>query len=252
MAGPGKATTETRVMNVTVALVAAVAALLTGSGAYAASKAFSTDGEATVYVNGDFRKEFTLEYEVQLRPIATNGGWSVLAVTILGGAPPSNGVTIGIYPSRKGVHVFTSVTRGKSNVFRDAGIECKPRCKIRLSGNAAGFVASVGTRTIATWPRFALRMPAPMVQLNGEVSRPGDALDAFLVPVHAAAGGRALSSPSCAFVTQGINVSRVAGGGLRYTGTYRNDGPATYVSLNDGRTGDTCAQVVSARGSRAQ
>jgi hypothetical protein len=231
-------------MKSTVALVAVFAALLTESGAYAAPKAFSTDGEATVYVNGDFRKEFTLVYEAQLRPIATNGGWSVLAVSILGGAPPSDAVTIGIYPSPKGVRVFTSVTRGKTNVFRDAGIACKPHCRISLSGSTAGFVASVGTRTVATWPRFTLRMPAPMVQLNGEVSRSGDALDAFLVPVHAMADGRALSPPSCAFVTQGIKVRRVPGGGLRYTGTYRNDGRTTYVSLNDGRTGDTCAQVV--------
>ena len=100
-------------MKSTVALVAVVAALLTESGAYAAPKAFSTDGEATVYVNGDFRKEFTLVYEAQLSPIATNGGWSVLAVSILGGPPPSDAVTIGIYPTPKGVRVFTSVLAGR-------------------------------------------------------------------------------------------------------------------------------------------
>lgn len=213
-----------------VAALLAPASLLTPS-ANAAPKAFTTDAEATVYVAGDFRRDFDLLYDARMQRMPANTSWSVVNVTLLGGPPPSDAVAIGLFPAAQEIHVFTSATRGSRTAFRDTGISCPHSCRIGLRGTAAALLASVNGRVIASWPRFALRAPSPAVQLNAEVSAVGDPLDATLTPVRLTAGGRALARPSCAFTTRGVEVRSSSVGSLHYSGTYREDARTAYLTL---------------------
>ena len=213
------------------AALAALSVVLAGRAATAAPTAFSTDGEATVYLRGDFRGDFELVYDAQMRVMPENASWSVLNVSLLGGPPPSDAVTIGIFPVAGHVHVFTSFTQRSKTVFRDTGIVCEPRCRIALHGSASALVGSAAGRAVGSWPRFALRAPMPAVQLNAETSAPGDRLDATLSAVRTAAHGRALARPACAFTTRGIEVRFAPDGTLHYAGAYRDDARTAYFSL---------------------
>jgi len=173
-----------------------------------------------------------------------NASWSVVNVSLLGGPPPSDAVAIGIFPSAGRVHVFTSFTQRSKTIFRDTGVVCEPRCRIALRGSASGFTASAGGRVVGSWPRFALRMAAPAVQLNAETSAPGDRLQATLSRVRTTVRGRPLSPPACAFTTRGIEVRSMPGGALQYAGAYRDDARTAYFSLAEPLVAkESCAGV---------
>lgn len=166
-----------------------------------------------------------------MRAIPANASWSVVNVMFLGGQPPSDAVGIGIFPSAGRIHVFTSLVLRSKMVFRDTGVPCEPRCRITLRADSAAFVASAGGRVVGSWPRFALRAPAPAVQLNAETSAPRDRIDALLTPVQVTVRAHSIAPPACAFTTRGIEVRRAPDGSLHYTGMYRDDARTAYFSL---------------------
>jgi hypothetical protein len=86
-------------------------------------------------------------------------------------------------------------------------------------------------------------MTAPYVQINAEASGQGDHLSARLLPIKTVSGAAVLSAPTCGFTTRGIEVHRAHHSALVFAGTYQNYARVTYVSLEDGTTGDTCEAV---------
>jgi hypothetical protein len=232
-------------------VIAAAAALfliaMTGTPPVRATpKAFSTDGEATVYQPGDFRRAFVLAYDVAVRRFPANRSWSVVGVTVLGDAPPSDGMTVGVTPSARGAEVFTSIVRGGRSTYRASGVMCAGTCRIELRATATTITALHGATVVGTWPRALFRMPHPAVQINGETSAPGDRLEATVATVRAVADGAPLPQPACAFSTRGIDVVRERNGVLQYAGVFDAQAPR-YISLASGLGGDSCE---AARGAR--
>ncbi len=216
------------------ALVFCVAVVAFGAfRADAAPKAFSTDAEATVYLNGDFRKDFFLEYVTEFWGDSHNTGWSTLAISFLGGPPPSDEVTIGVYGVVHSGRVFTVVSRDGRRTFRDTGIACVLACRLRLRGDRNGLFAYVDDIELGSWPRFWLRSPAPAVQLNAEVNTPGDRFTGSLDPERTTLGGRKLGVPTCGFTSRGIDVSETDWGTLSFAGTYEAGARTTYLRLPD-------------------
>jgi hypothetical protein len=161
----------------------------------------------------------------------------------MGGPPPGDAVTVGLFPTKNGVHIFTTVSSPTTHGFHDTGIACNAGCTLGLTGDRSALTASVSGHAIANWPRYILRSPEPMVQLNAETSKPGDGIDARLRPERGLSRGKTLPAPTCAFTTQGIEITRESLGSLHYSGTYRPDAPTTYVSLVTGTRADSCEQL---------
>jgi len=181
-------------------------------GADTAPTPLSTDAQATVYLNGDFRKDFYLEYATQFWGYYRNRGWSTLTISFLGGPPPSDEVTIGLFGVARSAHVFTALSRDGKRTFRDRGVVCAPVCRLSLRGNRNGLSAYVDDIWLASWPRFWLRSPAPAVQLTAEVSTPGDRFVGSLDPERTTLGGRKLGIPTCGFTARGISVDEAERG----------------------------------------
>jgi hypothetical protein len=200
--------------------------------------AFSSDGEATVYREGDFRGDFTLRYEAFARVQSRNTTWSTLSVTLLGGPPPADAITVGLVPEPGGAHVFTSIARRGANAFHDTGIVCAGECAIGLRGAHGSISATVEGTSVRSWPRFAFSLPHPTVQLNAEVSGPGDRIDAALTPLEERAARR-LPPAICAFSTQGVVPTSVAGT-FRFSGAFVRGAPAYYLDLRNGRRLEHC------------
>jgi hypothetical protein len=217
-------------MRAAVVLCAALVALA-ALRADAAPKALSTDGEATVYLSGDFRRDFLMEYNVQFATAYDNKGSSTFAITFLGGPPPSDAVTVGVYGVARSGRVFTSVTRDGRSTFRPTRHVCAPACRLSLRGDVNGLSAFIDDVWLQSWPRFSIGAPAPAFQLNGEVSTPGDRVIIVVSPARTRAAGKKLGMPTCGFTTRGISVREEASGALSFAGIYTESAPASYVKL---------------------
>jgi len=205
-----------------------------------AATPFSKDGEATVYVDGAFGKPFVLSFDAALRRQRRNRSWSTVDVLLLGGPPPSDSISIGLYPTKNTVRAFLSVNRGADFKFHDSGVVCRDAYRLTLRGSENTILALGNGREIRRWQRSEFKMRHPSVQLNGEVDAPGDLIDARLHPVELQVAGVALTEPSCSFTTRGINVRRTNDGTLRFRGEYKVKDSSEFVSLSNGHATETC------------
>jgi hypothetical protein len=227
-------------MRYAVVLATAIYLVMTLNGAFAAAAtAFSTDGEATVYRSGDFRGDFTLEYRALLEPQPRNKTWSTLSVTLLGGSPPADAITIGLFPDAGVAHVFTSAVHNGAATFHDTRIICSRACTLGLHGDRGSIVAVVAGKLVNAWPRFSFGLPHPTVQLNAEVSGSDDRIRASLTPVKERAARVQLGMPLCGFTTQGVFPESDAGT-LRFSGSFVRGAPANYIDLRNGRRLERC------------
>jgi hypothetical protein len=207
-----------------------------------AATAFSTDGEATVYVAGAFNRPFRVSYGANLSPQPRNRSWSTLSIALLGGPPPSDSISVGIYPSQSEIVVFTFVTRGRISAFRRQRISCSRGCRLALVGDRWSIEAVVDGHIVSRWPRFEFRLPRPSLQLNAEVDAPGDRLNGRLLPIELEANGKVLRGPSCSFTTRGI-VALESSGSLNFSGEYDPKAGSFYRSIDGQRTAESCDQL---------
>jgi hypothetical protein len=212
--------------------------VLNGGYVFSAT-AFSTDGEATVYRDGDYRGDFMLAYRAAVRVQPRNKAWSTLSVTFLGGPPPADAITIGLIPDRDGAHVFTSTMRNGIGTFRDTQIVCSKQCNIAIRSRHGSISALVAGKVISSWPRFAFSLPRPTVQLNAEVSGLGDRIQATLTPLEERAATVRLATPVCAFTTQGV-IPLANARTLGFHGSFVRNVPAHYIDLRNGRRFERC------------
>lgn len=224
----------------TVTLALATSMLLPSN---AKVKPVSTDGEATVYLNGDFSREFELSYDIAFHPARHNRSLSFIDVILLGEIPPSGSITVGLMlgaPNPSALSAFVTTNRlGGKQKFEQFPVTCRSHCRLELKGNATEFSASIQGRRIRTWSRSDVFMRKPYAQLNGEVSGPGDSIFALVTPIRVTAGGHSLR-PTCAFTTQGIEARSTSSNAFEFVGTSRSDARVTYVSLRTGKTQDKC------------
>lgn len=225
-------------------LIAAYALLVLSASTVRADSAVrsaSPDGEATVYVLGNFSGGFDVAYRAVLRPAARNASWATLGILLVGSRIPGPGASVGVAadPPRRSVpHAFTYVIYpGLQDDYRRHSTICATGCVIELRGDARTIRAYVNGTELASWSRSDLYLAHPYVQLNAEVHAPGDAIFASLTPVRASAGGRLLPHPACAFTTRGIEPSGTAT--LTFQGE-TNDAAGTFVNLSTGKRGDKC------------
>ncbi len=189
-------------------------------------KPVSSDGEATVYLPGNFSGAFDLAYKATLAKMRENRGFSWLSVLLIGKAVPGPGVSVGLAngdPNGRTISAFTSVTDAAlKNSYQSHHVSCLRGCIIELRGDALKVEAFVEGVAVGTWPRSMLHLEMPSVQLNAEVNRSGDAVVASLSPLRTVADGKNLPKPVCAFTTRGIE-PHTKGELLTFTGINRKD-----------------------------
>lgn len=218
-----------------IATVAAVLALI-GS-----VKAVSTDGEATVYLRGNFTGAFDVRYRAAIASFPRNGSWSMVGLLLVGHIPgPSAyvGVTSPGNDGRNAPFAMATELGGKSSYVTTPDA-CATSCVIELRGDHKEIQALVNGRVAMTWARAIVPLVDAGVQLNAEVSQPGDRIEASLTPIHAVADGRVLGTPTCGFTTQGV-APTLHGQSVLFAGGYRPGAPADFVALKTGRRGDRC------------
>lgn len=206
----------------------------------AAVHAYSSDGEATVYLSGDFSQPFDLSYAATMDAAPRNRSWSYVGILLLGNPLPSDSVEVGLFrlaASRGRPSLFTSITtKGSSSGFRDEGT-CAANCVLELRGDRTIIEALANGRVITRWKRTEFHMDKPYIQLNGEVARTADTISAHLRPLNTTLGSHSLKSPTCAFTTQGIDARQSPDHALTFEGTFRPASRVAYISLADGKLG---------------
>jgi hypothetical protein len=222
--------------------IALAAAVFFPIGALAAVHAVSTDGEATVYLAGDFSKGFTVAYHARLDRTQSNRSWTVLGIMLVGAVNPGPAVEVGLTRANgaQAVRVFTTQTSASGTTrYESRTAHCNPACDLVLRGDSRYVYASIGSSNLAKWPRSGFAFVKPYVQINGEIARPGDAIAAILFPIRTVANSETIF-PTCAFTTRGVRPSRLPDGTLTFSGTYRANASAAFVRLSDGRLSNRC------------
>jgi len=228
------------VASVTAAICLLV--LLLPSGSSEAVKAVSTDGEATVYLAGDFSGAFDVAYNATLLEAPKNKGWSGVSLLLVGAVIPGPGISIGLStgdPSERKVYAFTSAvdTHGHQT-YNSTPVVCGAGCRIELRGTATSLEALLNNRVISRWSRTSMPLVKPSIQINAEVAKTGDRIHAVLTPVSIISGTHKLANPTCAFTTQGVDPSGL--GTLTFKGAFRPGSQVAFVSLKTGHRGDAC------------
>jgi hypothetical protein len=195
-------------------------------------KAFSTDGEATVYLAGNFTGAFDVKYRATIASFPRNGSWSMVGLLLIGMIPgPSAyvGVTSPGRDARNAAFAMATGTEGKSS-YVTTHEECSTSCVIELRGDHKVIQSLVNGHVAMTWMRAIVPLSNAGVQLNAEVSQPGDRIEASLTPIHTVAGGRVLGTPTCGFTTQGV-VPTLTRPEITFAGGYRPGAAAAFVTL---------------------
>ena len=201
----------------------------------------ASGAEASAYVTGDFRREFVVEYLVEFHAIPAKRS-SVLTLSFFGGPHESDAITVGVVPSGRESHVFTSIARNGVSAFRDSGLDCNPSCRIRLQGDRNGIIAFIDERELGEWPRFWLRGSSPVIQVKTVLSEPGDYVRAELFPnVPRPPAVRCGSTPACAFTSRGIHADIDPGRELSFIGEYARRGPGDAPRPSPAATPTTAA-----------
>ncbi len=204
-------------------------------------KPVSSDGEATVYLSGNFTGDFDVAYKATLAPAPHNTSLSWLSILLIGKVIPGSGTSVGIAsggPRQSVTSVYTDVTYPNLNdTYKRERANCTTRCILELRGDKHTIFALVNGTELEAWPRSILRLTRPSIQLNAEVHGVGDVLQASLTPVRTIAAGRPLQHPTCAFTTRGIEPSGTRN--LNFSGRNR-DAPGEFVSLTTGAHGERC------------
>jgi hypothetical protein len=210
--------------------------------------AISTDGEATVYLTGNFSRGFNVAYDAVLRPSPQNRSTTFLGIMLIGRRNPGPGIELGLTratSSAQSLRVFVSVSTPHGGAhFASFRESCAPACGLILRGDRYGLYAFVaasdGIHKVGSWARADFQFVRPYVQLNGEVAQPGDRIAAALIPVRIVADARDLPTPTCAFTTRGVIARRNPGGTLTFTGSYRPEAAASFIDLRTGKLVDRC------------
>ncbi len=230
-------------LSIAMAMVVLISfVVLTPSTSAAAVTSASTDGEATVYITGDFSRDFDVAYNAVLREAPRNKGWSGVSLLLVGTVIPGPGVSIGLStgdPSEHEIYAFTSVVDAHGHEsYNNTPATCGAGCRIELRGTATSIDAVLNNRVISRWSRASMPLVNPSIQINAEVAKAGDTIHAVLTPVALTIGTRTLKSPTCAFTTQGVEPNGV--GALTFSGAFRPGAQAAFVSLKTGHRGDKC------------
>lgn len=205
-----------------------------------AVKSASTDGEATVYLAGNFTANFDVAYRAVLKPGPRNKSWTSLGILLVGTQIPGPGAFVGLSSDPK-THAVTPYTyvdfprQGQFEYKKQFG-KCDAQCIIELRGDRARIFASINNSVVASWSRSDLYLQHPSIQINAQAHGTGDSIEASLIPMRTTAHGRALN-PTCAFTTRGIEPVGLST--LRFTGT-TNDGLGEFVNLSTGTHADKC------------
>ena len=220
----------------------ALAALVLCAGLLAAKSA-STDGEATIYIFGDFSKGFALSYAATMRPQPANRGVSFLSIDLLSTGMPFRGVAVGLSlgdPKATSLKAFTTSTTAHGSDYTPFTVDCAPACTLQLRSDGQTIYAFAGTQKLGSWPRSKFGFVKPYVQINGEVVKPHDAITASLAPIQLVANGQTIPPPQCAFTTQGVFPLRQPDGTLTFTGTFTLGADVTYLDARTGARVNTC------------
>lgn len=225
-----------------ILLAALIVMALSLHAAQATVKPVSTDGEATVYLMGDFSGRFDVAYRAALSARPRNKSWSTLSLLLIGRRIPGPGASVGLMRDAShgnALRAFTDVVypNRSGDGFKSLAARCNSGCILELRGDSARISAYVNGEQVASWPRTDLNLERPYIQLNAEVHGPGDAIAASLEPVRMAAAGHAIHDPKCAFTTRGIEPYG------RHVLTFRGvneKADGAFVNLTTGSHSDRC------------
>jgi len=206
----------------------------------AAVKSVSTDGEATVYLAGNFAKPFDLTYRAVLKPGSRNKSWSTLSILLVGSQTPGPGASVGLAsdPEHRSVSPFTYVVFPNQQYdYESRSGHCSDACVIELRGDRSRIYAYINRTLLASWSRSDLYLQHPSIQLNAEAHGDGDTIQASLTPIETSIAGDGVAAPACAFTTRGIEP---AGRSTLVFSGKTNDNAGAYVNLTTGARKDKC------------
>lgn len=228
-------------------LVLAGAACIVAATQRHAPKAVSTDGEATVYVVGDFTRGFNIAYNAVLPPLQSNRSTTYVGMMLLGRRNPSGSIAFGLTrgaPAQSLQIFVTTTTPHGANHYQSFPVVCLPACGLVLRGDRYGLygyaLTAAGIRKLGAWARADFEMSRPYVQLNGEVAAQRDRLVATLIPLRVVVDSHDLAAPRCAFTTRGIVPARDPSGEIAFSGSYRPEAPASFIDLKNGNAVERC------------
>jgi hypothetical protein len=207
--------------------------------------ATSTDGEATVYVFGNFSSDFDLAYNARFNLAPSNRSWTTVSMLLMGSGPQDASLSVGLtrgYPKVSTLSGFTtSNAPGQQGNYQSFRIRCRWSCLIELRGTKDAVHAILSGHVVGSWNRRVFTMTRPYIQLNGEVHQAGDKISAELKAIRATVRGLHLKPPACAFTTQGVEVRAIKpAGSIEFFGSRHAGARVTYFSLLDGVTGNSC------------
>lgn len=213
-----------------------------------APKAVSTDGEATIYLTGNFSRGFNVAYNAVLPKIRTNRSTTFLSLMLLGRHNPGSSIALGITRAAPDqsleMFVATTTPQGAKN-YRAVPAVCLPACTLILRGDRYGLFAFAVTgeavQKLGSWARADFGFVRPYVQLNAEVTAPGDRIAATLIPMRVIADSQSLATPHCGFSTRGVMPRREPSGALTFAGTYRPQAQASFIDLKAAANVERCS-----------
>jgi hypothetical protein len=224
-------------------IIASLVVFAPASRAARASLTLTTHGEATVYVAGNFTRDFDVSYVLAVDTRRNNRSFTTIGVMMIGATDPGPSAEVGLangYPSAKGTSGFVLGSHGHGTTSSAVwGLPCGATCTIELRGNSDHVSAYLDGRLAGTWSRSDLSIESPYIQINAEVYKEGDAISASVVTKKATAGGRALQAPICEFTTGGIEARSKSPTSIRFAGVYRSGARSTYAWLKSGTEGVT-------------
>jgi hypothetical protein len=222
-------------------IIASLVAFAPSSHTARASLTLATHGEATVYVAGNFSRDFDVSYAFAIDTRRKNRSFTTIGVMMIGATDPGPSAEVGLangYPSAKSTSGFVSGSHAHGTKSSDVwGLPCGATCTVELRGNSDHVSAFLDGRLAGTWSRPDLSIESPYIQINAEVYKEGDAISAFIVTKKATAGGRALQAPICEFTTGGIEARSTSPTSMTFSGVYRSGARSTYAWLKSGAEG---------------
>ena len=213
-----------------------------------ASLTSATHGEATVYIAGNFTRDFDVSYVILLAGPSNNKSFTTIGMMLIGATDPGPTAEVGLaqdYPAANDVSGFAIGSRDHGTTSSAIwGISCGSTCTVELRGTSDHVYGYVGGRLAAAWSRTDLSIKGPYIQINAEVYQKGDAISASVVKKKAISADRALQVPICEFTTGGIEARASSPIVITFEGVYRSGARSTFAWLKSGAKGVThCGRV---------
>ena len=138
-------------------IIASLIAFAPSSHGARASLTSATHGEATVYIAGNFTRDFDVSYVILLAGPSNNKSFTTIGMMLIGATDPGPTAEVGLaqdYPAANDVSGFAIGSRDHGTTSSAIwGISCGSTYTVELRGTSDHVYGYVGGRLAAAWSR---------------------------------------------------------------------------------------------------